>query len=77
MERYLTANDVAAELGVTETTVLNMVKREELPVVAETLSGIRLYRLEDVRHLADERAALGKRGRRSRPALPVSEAVAT
>lgn len=67
MERYLTANDAASEMGVTETTVLNMAKRGELAVAAETRSGIRLYRPEDVRRLAAERAAAGKRGRRSEP----------
>ena len=56
MERYLTANDAAREMGVTETTVVNMVKRGELPQAAETRSGIRLYRPEDVRRVAAERA---------------------
>lgn len=65
MERYLTANDAASEIGVTETTVRNLTERGALAVAAETLSGIRLYLLEDVRQLANERAATGKRSRRS------------
>lgn len=73
MERYLTANDAALEVGVTETTIRNLTERRALPVAAETLSGIRLYRLEDVRQLAEERAAAGKRSRRPIVAVPPTE----
>ncbi len=68
MERYLSAHDASRILGVTGNAVHLMARRGELPVAGETLSGIRLFRLEDVRRLAAERAAKGQRGRGDRPA---------
>ena len=70
MERYLSTHDAAVELGVTDTAVTNIVRRGELRVAAETRSGIRLFRLDDVRKLAAERGNKGRPGRGSAP--PVS-----
>jgi hypothetical protein len=63
MEKYLSANDASRILGVTGNAVHLMAKRGELPVAGETVSGIRLFRLDDVRKLAAERAAKGRRAR--------------
>ena len=63
MERYLSTQDAAHILGVTDTAVRLMVQRGELPVAGETASGIRLFRPDAVRKLATERHAQGKRSR--------------
>ncbi len=75
MERYLSAHDASRILGVTGNAVLLMAKRGELPVAGETVSGIRLFRLEDVRKVAAERAAQGKRGSNTASTALVGEAV--
>jgi hypothetical protein len=59
MERYLSANSAGRVLGVTAQAVHQMAKRGDLPVAAETESGIRLFRRVDVEHLATVRAGVG------------------
>ncbi len=75
MEKYLSTHDAAVELGVTDTAVANFVRRGELPVAAATRSGIRLFRLEDVRQLAAKRVAEGRRGRVVEVGVPVGEGI--
>lgn len=66
MEKYLSAHDASRILGVTGNAVLLMAKRGELPIAAETESGIRLFRRKDVEQLAErretkrERASIGQ-----------------
>jgi hypothetical protein len=57
MEKYLSAHDASRILDVTGNAVLLMAKRGELEVAAETESGIRLFRREDVERLAHDREA--------------------
>ncbi len=75
MERYLSSQDAATILGVTDTAVRLMIQRGELPVAGEMASGIRLLRLEAVQKLAAERIAQGKRRRRVEMFVPETEAV--
>ena len=53
---FLTSADAASLLGVTPAAVRLMVQRQELPVAAETLGGIRLFERGDVEALARKRA---------------------
>jgi DNA-binding transcriptional MerR regulator len=57
MEKFLSAADASRPLFVTTATVRLMVRRKELPVTAETVGGIRLFRRSDVEKLAQLRAA--------------------
>ena len=73
MERYLSTQDAAHILGVTDTAVRLMVQRGELPVAGETASGIRLFRPDVVRKLPTERHAQGKRSRHNDRIAPGQE----
>lgn len=75
MERYLSTQDAARILGVTDTAVRNMIQRGELPVAGELASGIRLFRVDAVRKLAAERISQGKRSHHVEETLASLEVV--
>jgi DNA-binding transcriptional MerR regulator len=62
MEQLLTAADAARILDVVPARVRQLANEGQLPPVATTVSGIRLFRLKDVEWLAAARAA-----KRNRP----------
>jgi hypothetical protein len=56
MPEYLTAGDVAKEVGdITAMGVKAASERGDLPVAAITRGGVRLYRIEDVKHFKESR----------------------
>jgi DNA-binding transcriptional MerR regulator len=62
MDKLLTAADAARILGVVPARVRQLANEGQLPPVATTVSGTRLFRLEDVEQLAAAREA-----KRNRP----------
>jgi excisionase family DNA binding protein len=65
METLLTAADAARILGVVPARVRQLANEGQLPPVATTVGGTRLFRLEDVQRLADVREA--RRNQAERP----------
>ena len=57
MERLLTVADAARILGVVPARVRQLANEGQLPPAATTVKGTRLFRLEDVEHLAEVRKA--------------------
>ena len=57
MERLLTVADAARILGVVPARVCQLANEGQLPPAATTVKGTRLFRLEDVEHLAEVRKA--------------------
>ena len=57
MERLLTVADAARILGVVPARVRQLANEGQLPPAATTVKGTRLFRLEDVEHLAEARKA--------------------
>ena len=57
MEMLLTVADAARILGVVPARVRQLANEGQLPPAATTVSGTRLFRLEDVQRLAEVREA--------------------
>jgi DNA-binding transcriptional MerR regulator len=68
MDKLLTAADAARILGVVPARVRQLANEGQLPPVATTVSGTRLFRLEDVEQLADARAAKRHQAQRTKAA---------
>ena len=71
MERLLTVADAARILGVVPARVRQLANEGQLPPAATTVSGTRLFRLEDVQRLADVREVKRNRAEQSKAARGV------
>ena len=68
METLLTAADAARILGVVPARVRQLANEGQLPPAATTVSGTRLFRLEDVQRLAEVREAKRNQTERAKAA---------
>jgi DNA-binding transcriptional MerR regulator len=71
MDKLLTAADAARILGVVPARVRQLANEGQLPPAATTVSGTRLFRLEDVEQLADAREAKRNQAQRTKAARVV------